>query len=106
MLPAVLPTAPQRMRARIAELKEYRRAGVRTFADADAYDAEKRRRAQAEAAAGGSRADRANRCGVSPLAYVFVFEQRRAHVVAVPACLVTMDCGRQQLRGLKNPRRA
>ena len=41
--------AESRIRNRIAELKEYRRAGVRTLAEGEAYDAEKRRRV-AEAA--------------------------------------------------------
>ena len=35
--------AESRIRNRIAELKEYRRAGVRTLAEGEAYDAEKRR---------------------------------------------------------------
>ncbi|KAL3147326.1 hypothetical protein ABBQ32_002810 [Trebouxia sp. C0010 RCD-2024] len=33
-----------RLRARIQELKEYRRAGIRTFADAEVYEADKKRK--------------------------------------------------------------
>ncbi|XRA98251.1 transcriptional adapter 2-alpha [Pycnococcus provasolii] len=39
-----------RLRARIAKLKEYRRAGLANLSDADAYDSEKRRRREAAAA--------------------------------------------------------
>ncbi|GIL78334.1 hypothetical protein Vretifemale_7772 [Volvox reticuliferus] len=40
-----------RMRTRIAELREYRRNGIRTFVDAEVYDTEKRRQKAAAAAA-------------------------------------------------------
>ncbi|KAG2435158.1 hypothetical protein HXX76_007242 [Chlamydomonas incerta] len=40
-----------RLRSRIAELREYRRNGIRTFADADTYETEKRRQKAAADAA-------------------------------------------------------
>ncbi|KXZ47602.1 hypothetical protein GPECTOR_34g761 [Gonium pectorale] len=40
-----------RLRTRIAELREYRRNGIRTFADAEVYDTEKRRQKAAADAA-------------------------------------------------------
>ncbi|GLI66472.1 hypothetical protein VaNZ11_010315 [Volvox africanus] len=46
-----------RMRTRIAELREYRRNGIRTFVDAEVYDTEKRRqKAAADAAVAAANA--------------------------------------------------